>query len=127
MTWLRILFGIFLILHGVVHWVYALPQRQEYEPNSKPWAVFTGRWLVKKAGVHHRVALRLGVSLLILITLAFIASGVAVLTMNSWWALPAIASAGISTLFLALFWNRWMVQGVLVNTIIIIMALFWTP
>jgi len=121
--WLQILIGIFLILHGMVHWVYAAPQ--EKEPGAKPWTVLTGRWLAKKAGLDQSTALKLGIALMILATVGFAVSGIGVLISQDWWGIPAISTAAVSTLFLALYWDKMMTIGVVLNIGIIMLALFW--
>jgi hypothetical protein len=123
MTWLRILFGIFLILHGTVHWVYAAPEKNV--AGAKAFSILTGRWLVKKAGLRPSTALRLGITLIVLAMAGFIISGVGVLMSQDWWGIPAIATAGLSTLFLALYWDNSMTIGAVLNIAIIVLALFW--
>ncbi|OGO06093.1 MAG: hypothetical protein A2Z76_02270 [Chloroflexi bacterium RBG_13_56_8b] len=121
--WLQILIGIFLILHGMVHWVYAAPQ--DKAADAKAFSVLTGRWLVKKGGLDQSIALKLGIALMILATVGFAVSGIGVLTSQDWWGIPAIATAAVSTLFLALYWDKMMTIGVVLNIGIIMLALFW--
>ena len=121
--WLQILVGIFLILHGLVHWVYAAPQKDE--PGAKAFNALTGRWLVKKAGLNQAIALKLGIALMILATAGFILSGTALLCSLGWWAIPAIATAAVSLVFIALYWDKWMFGGVLLNIGVIVLALLW--
>ena len=121
--WLQILIGIFLILHGMVHWVFAAPQ--EKVPDAKPFSVLTGRWLVKKAGLNQAIALKLGIALMILATIGFAVSGIALLSSQEWWVIPAIPTAAVSILFIALYWDKWMFGGVLLNIGIIVLALLW--
>ena len=121
--WLQTLIGIFLIMHGLVHWVYAAPQDKTAE--AKPFNVLTERWLVKKAGLKPSVALKLGIALMILASVGFALSGIALLISQSWWTIPAIATSGISLAFLALFWDKMMALGATLNIIIILLALFW--
>jgi hypothetical protein len=123
MTWYKILFGIFLILHGMTHWVYAAPEKNV--AGTKPFNVLTGRWLVEKAGLAPSVSLKLGITLMILASAGFILSGIAVLNSQSWWGIAAIPTAAVSTLFLALYWDKEMTIGVLLNIGIIVMAMFW--
>ncbi len=121
--WLQILIGIFLILHGLVHWVYAAPQEKTAEP--KAFNALTGRWLVKKAGLKSSVALTLGIVLMSLATAGFIVSGIALFCSQAWWVVPAIATAGVSLAFIILYWNKWMFGGALLNIGIIVLALLW--
>ena len=121
--WLQILIGIFLILHGMVHWVYAAPQDKAAE--AKPFSVLTGRWLVKKAGLNQSVTFKLGIALMILATVGFALSGIALLSSQEWWGIPAIPTAAVSLAFLALYWDKWMFGGILLNIGIIVLALLW--
>ena len=121
--WMQTLIGIFLIMHGLVHWVYAAPQDKTAE--AKPFNVLTERWLVKKAGLSQSAALKLGIVLMILASVGFVFSGIVLLISQSWWAIPATATAGVSLAFLVLFWDKTMVLGATLNIIIILLALFW--
>ena len=121
--WLQTLIGAFLILHGLVHWVYAAPQDKTAE--AKPFNVLTERWLVKKAGLNAMTTLKLGVILMILASAGFIFSGIVLLISQSWWAIPATATAGVSLAFLALFWDKMMVVGAALNITIILLAMLW--
>ena len=112
--WMQTLIGIFLIMHGLVHWVYAAPQDKTAE--AKPFNVLTERWLVKKAGLNAMTALKLGVILMILASAGFIFSGIVLLISQSWWAIPATATAGVSLAFLALFWDKMMVVGAAIKS-----------
>jgi hypothetical protein len=122
--WLQILIGIFLILHGLVHWVYAAPQEKGAEP--KAFNALTGRWLVKKAGLKAPLALKLGIALMIVASAGFVVSGIALLCSQSWWATVAIRTAGVSLAFIFLYWEKWMFGGALLNIGVILLAILWT-
>ena len=62
---------------------------------------------------------------MIVATVGFILSGIALLISQSWWAIPAMATAGVSLAFLALYWDKTMVVGVALNIIIILLAMLW--
>jgi hypothetical protein len=121
--WLQILVGIFFILHGLVHWVYAAPQEKTAEP--KAFNALTGRWLVKKASLDQAIALRLGITLMILATAGFIVSGIALFCSLGWWTIPATATAGVSLAFIFLYWEKWMFGGALLNIGIIVLSSLW--
>jgi hypothetical protein len=121
--WLQILVGIFFILHGLVHWVYAAPMEKEPEP--KPFNALTGRWLVKKARVKAKTALTSGIVLMSLATVGFIVSGIALFCSAAWWTIPATATAGISLAFIILYWEKWMFGGALLNIAVIVLAQLW--
>ena len=119
----QIVIGVFLIAHGLVHWVYAAPQPNA--PGAEPWSFLTQRWLVTKAGFDQAMALKLGIALILLVTIGFAASGIGLLTSQEWWRIMAIASSAISLLLLALFWHNWMIAGPILNIGIILLAVFW--
>lgn len=121
--WLQILVGIFFILHGLVHWVYAAPQEKTAEP--KPFNALTGRWLVKKASLKASFALKLGIVLMSLATAGFIVSGIALFCSAAWWTIPATATAVVSLAFIILYWEKWMFGGALLNIGIIVLARLW--
>lgn len=120
---MRIMIGIFLILHGIVHWVLATPQ--EKGPEGKPFSALTSRWLVKQAGVDPSLALRLGITLMILASAGFILSGIALLCSQQWWSAAVIPSAVVSLFFLALYWDKWLLSGALLDVGAILLALLW--
>jgi hypothetical protein len=119
----QIVVGVFLIAHGLVHWVYAAPQPNM--PGAEPWSFLTQRWLVTRTGLDQMTALKLGIALISLVTIGFGVSGIGLLTSQDWWRLAAIASSAVSLLLLALFWYKWMIAGPILNTGIILLAIFW--
>jgi hypothetical protein len=117
------IFAIFLILHGLVHWVYAAP-----EPGvsgAPPWSFLTQRWLVTKASLDQTAALKLGIVLISLVTVGFTVSGIGLLISQEWWRIGAIASSTVSLVLVALFWHNWMIAGPILNIGIIFLAIFW--
>jgi len=119
----RVLIGVFLIIHGLIHWIYAAPQ-----PNvagAEIWSFLTQRWLVTRAGLDQAIAFKLGIALISLITIGFAASGIGLLISQEWWRVAAIASSALSFILLALFWHNWMIAGPILNIGIILLAIFW--
>lgn len=115
--------GVFLIAHGLVHWVYAAPEPNA--PEAEPWSYLTQRWLVTRAGLDKSVALILGIVLIGLITAGFVTSGVGLILSQGWWRVVAIGSAVFSIILLTLFWHNWMIAGPILNIGIIILAFYW--
>lgn len=126
----RILVGIFLIAHGLVHsGLAAAPVPND--PASKPGAFFTDAtrsWLLSEIGLSVYTIRITGIVLVILTTLSFLAAGLGVLGVagfDSIWRVMTILSACLSLLLLGIFWHPWLVVGVLIN-IGILVSLLWT-
>ena len=120
----QIIIGIFLIAHGLVHWIYAAPQPNV--PNAEPWSFMTERWIVTKIEIDQDVALKLGIALISLVTIGFTLSGIALLASQDWWRIAAISTASVSIILLILFWHNWMIAGPIINIAIILLAIFWS-
>ena len=115
--------GVFLIIHGFIHWIYIAPNPNT--PGAPLWSFLTQRWFVVKAGFDNTTAMILGITLISLVTIGFLVSGIGLLTGQDWWRIAAIVSSGVSTLLLVLFWHNWMIAGPILNIVIIILALYW--
>lgn len=101
---LRFLFGLFIILHGLVHlWYFTLSQGLV---EFKPEVGSTGRsWLI--AGLlGDSTTWLLGSILLVLSVIAFVISGIAVFARAAWWWPVLLGSAVFSSVSLLLFWDE---------------------
>jgi hypothetical protein len=100
---LRILFGVFIILHGLVHlWPFVLSRGLvEYKPEMG----WTGEsWLL--TGLVGDSATRLLASIVyVLAAIAFVASGVSLFTRAQWWRPIMLASAVFSAVVILTFWD----------------------
>jgi len=131
---LRTLFGIFVILHGLVHlWFVVLSQELIEVTPEMGWTphswLFTGligdgatRWLVTIASV--------------LLAVTFAASGIGLFTRGSWWRPWMIGSAAVSAALILLYWDggtRLLVEkgliGFLISAGILVSVLLfnWPP
>ena len=115
--------GAFLIVHGLVHWIYIAPEPND--PNAEIWSFLTGRWIVTGAGMSQKLALILGIVLIGLVTAGFTMSGIGLIASWEWWRILAIGSAVVSLVLLDLFWHNWMIVGPVLNAGIILLALYW--
>lgn len=126
---IRILIGIFLIAHGLVHSGLAAAPIPN-DPNSTPGAFFTDAtrsWFLTGIGLNASAIRITGIVLVALATLSFIAAGLGVFGVpgfDSIWRTITVVSAGLSLLLLAVFWHPWLIVGVLLNTSILI-SLLW--
>lgn len=126
----QVIFGIFLIAHGLVHAGLAAAPRPDI-PDAKPFTFWTSpSWLL--AGLGESFSRPAGTVLWIASTSLFVAAGVGVLGLTGLreiWGGLTVAGAITSLLLLLLFWHRWLVIGVFINvTLLLVVLVFdWTP
>jgi hypothetical protein len=112
MNALRTIFGIFLIVHGLVHTILAAAPR----PDLSEAAAFTfwTRPPQLLSGLGESSIRPMGMVLWIASTVLFVAAGLGVLAipgLRPMWQELTIASAAISLLLLLLFWHPWLIVG----------------
>ena len=126
---LRFIFGIFIVLHGLVHLLYFGQSWRLFE--LQPGMVWPdGSWAFSKLFGNEVTRLLASISCLVA-TLGFVAGGIAILLlMQPWWQLLVVGSAAFSAIFLILFWDGKMQKlhdkggiGVLINIAIVIVGL----
>ena len=130
----RVLIGIFVIVHGLVHlWWVALSQRLvKFEPQMG----WTGEsWIL--ARILGDSATRLLVTVLLVLTMiGFVSGGIGVLIKQEWWRPVIVGSAVLSTAIVVLFWDgslKMIVQkgliALLINVVILAATLIlkWSP
>jgi len=125
---LRILIGLFLIAHGLVHTGLAVAPRPDV-PGAPIWTYLTTRsWLLDRLGVSPKNTRAVGTALFAAATLGFVLAGLAflgaILPQSAWPFLTGV-SALVSLVLLALFWHRSLVYGVGIN--VVLMAAAWVP
>ena len=122
----RLLIGVFIILHGLVHiWYLTLSQRLVPFQPEMGW---TGRsWIF--TDILGDSTTRAIASLLFLIaTVGFVAGGVGFLLNQEWWRTVLIGSAVLSAAITLLFWDgsaELIVQKGLVGLLIDVAILLW--
>ena len=125
-----ILFGIFLILHGMVHLLYAGQSGRLFE--LRPEMTWPDRsWLFSKLLGDETTRL-LATAALMLIALGMAASGLGIFLRADWWRVAAITSAGLSSLLFFVMWNgKFDVLpdqggvGILINIAILVLILIF--
>ena len=126
---MKIIIGLFLIAHGLVHAGLAAAPNPD-DPETKPGTFFTSperSWLLSKVELSSASVRWIGIVLVALATLGFVLSGLGVFGvpgLSEIWRTLAIASAVGSLLLLILFWHLWLIIGVLIDFGILI-ALLW--
>jgi len=100
---LRIGLGVFIILHGLVHLLYAGHSRKLFElQTGLTWP--DGSWLLAKSIGEERTRF-LATITYIVAALGFVVSGLAILFNLAFWPVVVIGSAVFSGLIIILFWD----------------------
>lgn len=100
---IRVLFGIFLVLHGLVHVLYAGQSLRLFELQSgMVWP--DGSWIFSPLFGDSAVQKLAGVAC-VLSALTFIAGGLGLLLAQDWWRPVVIGAASFSSLVYLLFWD----------------------
>ncbi len=125
---LTFIVGVFLVLHGLVHLLYAGQSARRFE--LKPGMIWPdGSWAF--SGPLGDEATRTLASIaLILAAIGFVAGGIGVFVSQSWWR-PVVAGAAVlSCMVYILFWNGRMQNldgqgavGLLIDLAILVAAL----
>ena len=126
---IRIVWGIFLIAHGLVHAILAIaPDPNDHQPKTGAFFTTTKRsWLLPQLGFGESAVRWIGLILVTLSTLGFILAGLGVLGvpgLQSIWLILAVISSCISLLLLILFWHLWLLVGILID-IAVVLTLTW--
>ena len=128
---IKILFSIFLILHGLVHLLYAGQSQRIFELQpGMTWP--DGSWAFSRlAGVDG--ARILATILLIMGALLFVSAGAGSLFKATWWRSIALAAAAYSSVLYLLLWDGgWQdlpgkgAVGILINAVIAA-AIYFLP
>jgi hypothetical protein len=123
-----ILFGIFLILHGMVHLLYAGQSWRFFE--LRPEMTWPDKsWLFSKLLGDETIRL-LATAALVLVALGLAVSGLGLFLQADWWRTVAIASATFSSLLFLVMWDRKFHAladqggvGILINIAILVLIL----
>ncbi len=100
---MRFIFGIFLVLHGLVHLLYFGQSARFFE--LKPGMVWPdGSWAFSKL-LGNEAARNLASVLLIVAAIALIAGAAGILVNQAWWRPIVVGVAAFSALVYLLFWN----------------------
>jgi len=131
---LRIIIGIFFVLHGLVHLLYFGQSRRLFE--LQPGMVWPdGSWAFSKLLGDGATRWLAGLSCLVA-ALGFVAGGAGILLMQDWWPPVVATSAAFSALVFLLFWDgktRKLADkggiGILINLAIlaVVVGLGWSP
>jgi uncharacterized membrane protein YphA (DoxX/SURF4 family) len=125
---IRIIFGVFIVLHGLVHLLYLGQSARYFE--LQPGMIWPdGSWAFSRL-LEDGAARNLASISLILAAVGFVAGGIGILAGEDWWRPVAVGSAAFSASIFILFWDG-IVQaldnkggiGILINIAILVVVL----
>jgi hypothetical protein len=122
---MTLVFGAFLLAHGLVHVLYVGQSLRIFELRpglTWPDGAWALSWSTGGRGAHLVAAV-----LLALAAAGFVVSGVALAFRQPWWQAVVLSAAGVSTAAFVLLWNRRLrelgeqgLYGVLINAAILV-------
>jgi hypothetical protein len=115
---LRILFGLFLLGHGLIHVSYITPAPSGTGP-TWPFDLSRSALLAALGEPMLRI---LGIGLAAVTIAAFVAAGLGFLGLfgsSDWWVPMAIAGSAASLLLLVIFWHPWIALGAVIDLVLL--------
>jgi hypothetical protein len=121
-TRFRLVLGLFLIAHGLVHLLYVVPEPAQ-KSGDLEWPFHLERpWLLSSIGLEQGAVRSIGLVLMIGTTAGFAIAGIALLANLGWWSGAAIAGAVVSTALLALYFHPLLALGLAINAFVLSVA-----
>lgn len=125
---IRIIFGVFFVMHGLVHLLYFGQSARYFE--LQPGTVWPdGSWAFSRL-VGNEATRVLASSACILAAIGFVAGGIGILVRQVWWQPVVVGSAVFSAVVYLLFWDGTLQKlddkggvGVLINIAILVALL----
>jgi hypothetical protein len=130
----RFVFGVFIVLHGLVHMLYFGQSARLFE--LQPGMVWPdGAWTFSKL-VGDAATRNLANVACVLAAIGFAVGGIGILVSQNWWRPMVVASAAFSAALFVLFWDGKVQMldnkggiGILINVAILVALLIlqWRP
>ena len=125
---IRIIVGVFLVLHGLVHLLYFGQSRRIFE--LQPGMVWPdGAWVLARFWGDETTRLLASI-FLVVAALGFVVGGIGVLLGQAWWQPATVSAAIFSTIIYLLFWDgAWQnlhdkgAVGIFINLVILVTVL----
>jgi len=100
---LRIIFGVFIVLHGLVHLLYFGQSARYFE--LQPAMVWPdGSWAFSRLLGDEATRILASISC-VLAAIGFVAGGIGILVRLAWWRPVVVGSAVFSAVIIVLFWD----------------------
>jgi hypothetical protein len=106
----RVLFGIFIILHGLIHaaiWLSPASREGAFDPRRS--------WILDSIGLQTDVIHAVAVVLGIVAALALVGGAIGLLAHQGWAHIPLLVGSGVSILLIAAYFNPWMSLAILLD------------
>jgi hypothetical protein len=124
----RILFGVFVVLHGLVHLLYFGQSWRLFELQAgMVWP--DGSWAFSRLLGDETTRLLASISL-VLAAIGFVAGGTGLFVRQGWWRPMVMGAAALSAIVFVLLWNGKMQRldnqgaiGILINIAVLVAAL----
>lgn len=130
----RIIFGLFIVLHGLVHLLYFGQSARYFQ--LKPGMLWpAGSWAFSRLLGNEATANLASISL-ILAAIGLIAGGTGILLTQAWWRPVVVGATAFSSVVYVLFWNGRTqnldgqgIVALLINIAILVAVLIlrWSP
>ncbi len=118
----RVVVGLFLIAHGLIHLLYATPRPAD--DGSYPF-VPESRWFPRALDLEVGTARAIARVLAILAVIGFVVTGIALLANAEVWEPLAVVASVISLALLLLFFHPWLLIGIAIDVAIIASVLWF--
>ena len=125
--------AVFLILHGLTHSILAIvPSPKTPGAGVATFFPGLGSRLFTRLGLSESNTKTSAILLAVIATLGFVAAGLAllgILVPFDWWRILAIASAAVSLLLVLIFWDMYLIVGLLIDCAVLVTLLLtkWSP
>jgi hypothetical protein len=130
----RWLLAAFLVGHGLIHALFVVPQpATSAAAGATEWPFDMARsWLVTGAGLDAALLRTIGLALIAVVAVCFVAAGLAtvgLLVPPELWRAAVVASAAASIVLLALFFNPQLILGLAIDAVLfwVVLAPAWAP
>jgi hypothetical protein len=125
---MKIAFGVFILLHGLVHLFYFGQSRRLFELRSDMvWP--DGSWIFSKLLGNKNTRLLASISS-VLATAGFAVGGIGILVSQGWWRQAVVGSAAFSAVIFLLLWDGGLQKltekgwiGILINITLLVAGL----
>jgi hypothetical protein len=129
---LRIVVGLILVGHALVHLFYLSPASPRTADGPEWPFVLSRSWLVTKLGLNPEIVRALGVALVMLTLVTLVLAGLASIGLvvpQAWWPQLAVSGAVASLAVLVLFFHPWLLLGVAIDLGLLYLVLVanWSP
>src|SRR3712207_1451541 len=111
----RLLFGSFLIAHGLIHAAIWLPQAFDVRTAADPTAPFDPGHSWMLSGIGNDGVRWLSVGLAVVATLAYVMAGAGLFAHQAWWRTLTLGATTASLALFLIYFTPWLSAAVLID------------